>query len=94
MQKTIEDLVQEVEQGWGPAKQQDTAAEPPTLQEVVEAVHACRNGASPGVDDIGAPMLKLSATMLEWLHRVIVAVWQSGHAPVEWKKDLQITIEA
>jgi hypothetical protein len=35
---------------------------------------------------MAAPMLKLSPTMLKWLHRVIVAVWESGKAPVEWKR--------
>ena len=92
MQKTIEDLVQQVEQGRGAMKQPDSAAELPTLQEVIEAVQACRNGASPGVDGIGAPMLKLSGTMVEWLHRVIVAVWQSGCAPVEWKRALLVAL--
>jgi hypothetical protein len=92
MQQTIEDLVQQVEQGRGAMKQPDSAAELPTLKEVIEAVQACRNGASPGVDGIGAPMLKLSGTMVEWLHRVIVAVWQSGCAPVEWKRALLVAL--
>ena len=92
MQKTIEDLVQQVEQGSGAMKQPDSAAELPTLKEVAAAVQACRIGASPGVDGIGAPMLKLSGTMLEWLHRVIVAVWQSGCAPVEWKRALLVAL--
>jgi hypothetical protein len=83
MHQTIEKLVQQVEQGQGASHQGDEAAEPPTLKEVAEAVHASRNGASPGVDGIGAPMLTLSGAMLEWLHRVILAVWQSGRAPVE-----------
>jgi hypothetical protein len=92
MQEAIEDLVQKVEQGQGGYRQQDDAAEPPTEQEVEEAVFACRNGASPGADGIAAPMLKLSATMLKWLHRVIVAVWQSGRAPVEWKRALLVAL--
>jgi hypothetical protein len=37
-------------------------------------------------------MLKLSGTMLKWLHRVIMAVWQSGRAPVEWKTALLVTL--
>jgi hypothetical protein len=92
MQQTIEDLVQQVEKGEGVPRQGDEAGEPPTLKEVAAAVHSSRNGASPGVDGIGAPMLKLSGTMLQWLHRVVLAVWQSGRAPVEWKRALLIAL--
>jgi hypothetical protein len=31
-------------------------------------------------------MLKLSATMLTWLQRLIIALWGSEKAPVEWKR--------
>ena len=92
MQKTIKDLVQQVEQGRGAMKQPHSAAELPTLKEVAAAVQACRNGASPGVDDIGPPILKFSGTMIEWLHRFIVAVWQLGCAPVEWKRALLVAL--
>ena len=30
--------------------------------------------------------------MIEWLHQVIVAVWQSGYAPVEWKRALSVAL--
>ena len=94
MQQTIEELVQQVESGQHANlnKQSEVAAEPPTVEEVEDAVKALRNGATPGVDGIAAPMLKLSATMLKWLHRVIVAVWQSGKAPVEWKRALLVAL--
>ena len=69
MQQTIEELVQKMEAGQGANQQSEAAAQPPTVQEVEEAVFACRNGAAPGVDGIAAPMLKLSGTMLKWLHR-------------------------
>ena len=86
MQQTLEGLVQQVEQGQGTKQQDDDAADPPSLKEVADAVFHLRNGAAPGADGIAAPMLKLSATLLTWLHRVITAVWASGHAPVEWKR--------
>ena len=92
MQQTIEELVQKMEAGQGANQQSEAAAQPPTVQEVEEAVFACRNGAAPGVDGIAAPMLKLSGTMLKWLHRVIVAVWESGKAPVEWKRALLVAL--
>jgi len=28
--------------------------------------------------------LKAGSVMIEWLHRVIAAVWAAGKAPVEW----------
>ena len=92
MQQTIEELVQKMEAGQGANQQSEAAAEPPTVQEVEEAVFACRNGAAPGADGIAAPMLKLSGTMLKWLHRVIVAVWESGKAPVDWKRALLVAL--
>jgi exonuclease III len=94
MQQTIEELVQQLESGQAANlnKQSEAAAEPPTVKEVKDAVDALRNGATPGVDGIAAPMLKLSDTMLKWLHRVIVAVWQSGKAPVEWKRALLVAL--
>ena len=90
MQQTIEELVQRVESGQDAdlSKQSEEAAEPPTAKEVQDAVDRLRNGATPGVDGIAAPMLKLSATMLKWLHRVKVAEWQTGKAPVDWKRAL------
>jgi endonuclease/exonuclease/phosphatase family metal-dependent hydrolase len=94
MEQTLEGLVQQVEQGVGtyaPAQGAE-AGEAPTLKEVSEAVFALRNGAAPGEDGIAAPMLKLSGTMLQWLHRVVVAVWESGHAPVEWKRALLVAL--
>ena len=92
MLQTLEGLVQQIEQGQGPQQQADDAAEPPSLQEVVDAVFHLRNGAAPGADGIAAPMLKLSATLITWLHRVITAVWASGHAPVEWKRALLVAL--
>jgi hypothetical protein len=94
MEQTIEGLVQQVEQGASAHAhvQGEEAGEPPTVKEVAESVTALRNGAAPGEDGIAAPMLKLSGTMLEWLHRVVVAVWESGHAPVEWKRALLVAL--
>jgi len=92
MQQTLEDLVQQVEQGVGAYAQAAPAAEPPSLKEVAQAVFALRNGAAPGEDGIAAPMLKLSATLLKWLHRVIAAVWESGRAPVDWKRALLVAL--
>jgi hypothetical protein len=92
MQQTLEGLVQQIEQGQGSPQQGDDAAEPPSVKEVADAVFHLRNGAAPGADGIAAPMLKLSATLVTWLHRVITAVWASGRAPVEWKRALLVAL--
>ena len=84
--------MQKMEAGQGANQQSEPAAQPPTVQEVEKAVFACRNGAASGVDGIAAPMLKLSGTMLKWLHRVIVAVWESGKALLEWKRALLVAL--
>lgn len=65
---------------------------PPSVQEVVDAIAALRDAAAAGADSIVAPLLKASLTMAQWLHRVIVAVWVSGKAPVDWKRALVVPL--
>ncbi len=69
-----------------------TAACPPSVKEVEAAVAALRNGAAAGADNIIAPLLKASPVMVSWLHRVLVAVWSSGRAPVDWKRALIVPL--
>jgi hypothetical protein len=82
--------------GWlrnevGPDGSEDTG-EPPTVGEVLAAVRMLRNDAAAGVDGIVAPLLKAGSVMACWLHRVIVAVWNGGKAPVEWKRALIVPL--
>jgi hypothetical protein len=65
-----------------------SSSSPPSLQEVVDAIAALRHAAAGGADNIVAPLLKSGLFMAQWLHRVIVAVWMSGKAPVDWKRAL------
>jgi exonuclease III len=65
---------------------------PPSLQEVADAVNALRDAAAAGVDNIAAPLLKAGVVMAQWLHRVIVAVWVSGKAPLDWKRALIVPL--
>lgn len=39
-----------------------------------------------------APLLKSGVVMAQWLHRVVVAVWVSGKAPLDWKRALIVPL--
>jgi hypothetical protein len=51
-----------------------------------------RDAAAAGADSIVAPLLKAGPVMAQWLHRVIVAVWVSGKAPLDWKRALIVPL--
>jgi hypothetical protein len=70
----------------------ENAGAEPSLDEVTASVKALRNHAAPGDDLVDARMLKAGPVVVEWLHRVITAVWKSGKAPVEWKRALVVPI--
>ena len=70
----------------------ECAGDEPTLAEVTESVKALRNHAAPGADLVDARQLKAGPEVMEWLHRVVVAVWRSGRAPVEWKRALIVPL--
>ena len=70
----------------------ESAGDEPTLAEVAESVKALRNHAAPGADLVDARQLKAGPEVMEWLHRVVVAVWRSGRAPVEWKRALIVPL--
>lgn len=70
----------------------ENAGAEPSLEEVAASVKALRNHAAPGDDLVDARMLKAGPVVVEWLHRVVTAVWRSGKAPVEWKRALVVPI--
>lgn len=63
-----------------------------------QACHSCfqwgrgRDAAAAGVDNIVAPLLKANLVMAQWLHCVIVAVWVSGKAPLDWTLALKVPL--
>jgi hypothetical protein len=65
---------------------------PPSLQEVVDAIAALPDAAAGGADNIVTPLLKSGLVMAQWLHCVIVAVWMSGKAPLDWKRALIVPL--
>jgi hypothetical protein len=56
--------------------------EEPSLAKVQTCVLSLRDAAAPGEDVIIAPLLKAYPEGIAWLHRVILAVWKAGRAPV------------
>lgn len=69
-----------------------SSCSPPSVKEVVDAIAALRDAAAAGVDSIVAPLLKAGMVMAQWLHRVIVDVWMSGRAPLDWKRALIVPL--
>ncbi len=69
-----------------------SGSSPPSLKEVVDAINALRDAAAADIDSIAAPVLKAGMVMAQWLHRVIVAVWVSGRAPLDWKRALLVPL--
>ncbi len=68
------------------------AREEPSLVEVQACVLSLHDVAAPGEDDITAPLLKACPEGIAWLHRVILAVWKAGRAPVAWKRALVVPL--
>ena len=64
----------------------------PTLEEVTKCIAALRTHATPGEDQIDARMLKAGSVVCQWLHRVIVAVWESGKVPDDWKSAIIVAL--
>lgn len=63
--------------------------EAPDVEEIRTALRALRNGASPGVDQISAEMLKadIERTSRE-LKRIFDLIWDQETVPVQWTKGL------
>ncbi len=67
-------------------------AEEPTLAKVQACVQCLRDVATPGEDDITTPLLKACFEGIEWLHRVILAIWREGRVPMAWKRALVVPL--
>ena len=66
---------------------------PPSLTEVREAVSKLKCGKAAGVCNISGELLKAGGeAMIHGLHAVLVAVWQTGTIPSDWKKGLVVPI--
>ncbi|KAH0817858.1 hypothetical protein GEV33_004933 [Tenebrio molitor] len=60
--------------------------EPPTIEELKEAIQSCKNGKAPGIDQIRSEMLKVDTdTTAKMLLPLFRRVWIEEVFPDEWK---------
>ena len=75
------------------AEMNETDVCPPLLEEVQDIVQKLKNNRAAGFDEISAEVLKWGGdAVIEWLHQIIVAVWDSETAPSDWKKALIVPV--
>lgn len=66
---------------------------PPTLEETRLAVNRLKGGKAVGVCGIAGEMLKAGGPdVISGLHSVLVAVWESGIIPFDWRQGLVVPI--
>ena len=63
----------------------------PSLEEVSLAINKMGLGKSPGHDEISSELLRLPVC-IQWLHRIILGVWQVGIPPKEWMNAVAIPL--
>lgn len=85
----------EVEQRWDNSSSGSTFSSP-SLQEVVNAIAGLRDTAAAGADNTVAGNSKPGNGALrngyQWLRRVIVAVWVSRNAPIDWQRAMFVPL--
>ncbi|CAC5365861.1 unnamed protein product [Mytilus coruscus] len=67
--------------------------EPPTIEEVRNAIKSLKTGKAPGIDSIHAKMLKadLDASS-KVLYNLFLVIWKEGDIPSDWSKDLIVKL--
>ena len=67
--------------------------EPPTLEEIREAIQNLNNGKAAGEDQVTAEMLKAeNQTIPKVLQRIFAQIWESEILPEEWKTGLIVKL--
>ena len=76
-----------------PAADPPISIAPPSLEETRRAVDRLKGGKAVGVCGIAGEMLKAGGPdIISGLHSVLVAVWESGIIPSDWKQGLVVPI--
>jgi hypothetical protein len=67
--------------------------EPPTIEELKEAIQSCKNGKAPGIDQIRSEMLKVDTdTTAKMLLPLFRRVWIEEVFPDEWKTGVVVKL--
>ena len=70
-----------------------TEQPPITWTETEEALKKMPKGKSPGIDEVSADMIKAAGVQgIQWLHRVLNAVWKENKIPADWSKGIIIPL--
>lgn len=76
-----------------PAVETYTEEPPITWAETEAALKKMPQGKSPGIDEVSTDMIKAAGVQgLQWLHRVLNAVWKDGKIPADWSKGVIIPL--
>jgi hypothetical protein len=58
-----------------------------TISEMGQAIMKMRNGRAPGIDEVTVEMVKAGGSAgMEWLYRIMRAVWKEKMVPEDWTK--------
>jgi hypothetical protein len=65
------------------------AVEPPTQDEVKQAIRQLKNGKAAGKDGLPAELLKAGSERLyDAIHRIILRIWEDEEMPEDWLNGL------
>jgi hypothetical protein len=92
VREQLDDVVRNVERVLLAQKDGTGVAKKPTLVEVQACVQCLRDAIASSEDGITALLLKACPKGIEWLHRVILAVWHVGQALVAWTRALVVPL--
>jgi len=71
----------------------DIGTDPPTLEEVKNAIKTLKNGKAPGIDQIHAEMMKAEEHFTpRLLTDILQRIWESEEAPSVWKTGLIVKL--
>ena len=80
--RTVDATVFDDVEPYGPSLDAD---DPPSIEEITDAVKRAKNHKACGVDRIYAEQLKAgSEVLVPWLKRVFDVVWSTGQVPQDW----------
>ena len=64
-----------------------------TWAEVEEALKTMKGGKAPGWDEVSVEMIRAAGIIgVQWLYRVLRAVWRERRTPEDWKKGIIVPI--